>query len=368
MRAREQTIELLRWMVEQYSPSHHEAAFSRALAERLERRGWRARTDEVGNVIASMGEGDTCIALLGHIDTVPGEIPVRIEDQRLFGRGAVDAKGAISAFVEAVELLEEREREGKKFLLLGCVEEEVAITRGAFHVRDLYKPDFVINGEPSGAHAVTVGYKGLLRLELEHRASRRHTASRDYRAPAEHVIEAWNALRRHSDEWNRERSLFEQNLPSLTTFHTGTSEAEEWATASVNVRTGPSTDCEGLLSLLAGSPAVGVKTISRKVAVSTNGNDELTRAFKKAIRDRGARPTLRMKTGTSDWNTVAGAWQVPIVAYGPGDSALDHTPHEHIELPEYEEGVAVLAHVLAMLPTRPRGAAADESPTTRSTP
>ena len=35
MRTREQSPELLRWMVEQYSPSHHEQAFSRALAGRL---------------------------------------------------------------------------------------------------------------------------------------------------------------------------------------------------------------------------------------------------------------------------------------------------------------------------------------------
>ena len=80
MRAREKTIDFLKWMVEQYSPSHHEHAFSRSLTEHLERRGWLAHTDEVGNTIASMGEGDTCIALLGHIDTVPGEVPVRIEN------------------------------------------------------------------------------------------------------------------------------------------------------------------------------------------------------------------------------------------------------------------------------------------------
>ncbi len=352
MRARERSIELLRWMVEQYSPSHHEQDFSRALVARLESRGWRAHTDEAGNAIASLGEGDTCIALLGHIDTVPGEVPVRLEDGRLYGRGAVDAKGAIAAFVEAVELLEEPERAGKRFLLLGCVEEEVAITRGALHVRERYQPDFVINGEPSGAHAVTIGYKGLVRLELEHRASRRHTASRDYRAPAEHVIDAWNALRAHCEEWNRGRTLFEQNLPSLTSFHTGESDAEEWATASVSLRTGPATDVEPLLATVGGVPTVQVRTLSRKAAVSTAGQDALTRAFKQAIRERGARPTLRLKTGTSDWNTVAPAWQAPILAYGPGDSALDHTPHEHILEAEYEEAVAVLSRVLALLPAR----------------
>ena len=34
-------------------------------------------------------------------------------------------------------------------------------------------------------------------------------------------------------------------------------------------------------------------------------------------------------------NVVGPVWQCPILAYGPGDSSLDHTPHEQIELPEY---------------------------------
>lgn len=352
MRGRERSIDLLRWMVEHYSPSHHERDFSQALVARLAERGWRAHTDEAGNAIASVGEGDTCIALLGHIDTVPGEVPVRLEDGRLYGRGAVDAKGAIAAFIEAVELLEEPERAGKRFLLLGCVEEEVAITRGALHVRERHRPDFVINGEPSGSHAVTIGYKGLVRLELEHRATRRHTASRDYRASAEHVIDAWNALRAGCVEWNRERTLFEQNLPSLTSFNTGATDEEEWALASVSIRTGPSSDVDGLLATVEGVPGVQVRTLSRKAAVSAGGNDALTRAFKQAIRERGAKPTLRLKTGTSDWNTVAPLWQAPILAYGPGDSALDHTPHEHILADEYEEAVAVLSRVLALLPVK----------------
>ncbi|MCX6020116.1 MAG: acetyl-lysine deacetylase, partial [Chloroflexi bacterium] len=36
----------------------------------------------------------------------------------------------------------------------------------------------------------------------------------------------------------------------------------------------------------------------------------------------------------------------PIVAYGPGDSALDHTPHEHVPIAEFERAVRVLERVL----------------------
>ena len=42
-------------------------------------------------------------------------------------------------------------------------------------------------------------------------------------------------------------------------------------------------------------------------------------------------------------------WQCPILAYGPGDSTLDHTPHEHIDLKEYHQAINVLALVLADL-------------------
>ncbi|MBX6341927.1 MAG: M20/M25/M40 family metallo-hydrolase, partial [Thermomicrobiaceae bacterium] len=56
----------------------------------------------------------------------------------------------------------------------------------------------------------------------------------------------------------------------------------------------------------------------------------------------GGAPRLKVKTGTSDMNLVGPAWGCPIVAYGPGDSRLDHTPHEHVDLAELERGVAVL--------------------------
>jgi LysW-gamma-L-lysine carboxypeptidase len=48
-------------------------------------------------------------------------------------------------------------------------------------------------------------------------------------------------------------------------------------------------------------------------------------------------------------NVVAPIWNCPIVAYGPGDSALDHTPNEHILIEEYLQAIKVLETVLANL-------------------
>ena len=73
------------------------------------------------------------------------------------------------------------------------------------------------------------------------------------------------------------------------------------------------------------------------------------RAFLPAIRKAGGTPGFTVKTGTSDMNLVAPAWGTPILAYGPGDSNLDHTPNEHILLIEYQRAVGVLTDVLLSL-------------------
>ena len=73
------------------------------------------------------------------------------------------------------------------------------------------------------------------------------------------------------------------------------------------------------------------------------------RALLRAIRAEGGRPRFKLKTGTSDMNVVGPAWGCPIVAYGPGDSSLDHTPGEHIDLNEFGRGINVLARALETL-------------------
>ena len=65
--------------------------------------GFDSEVDEAGNALAARGPGlsqaHTHIVLLGHIDTVSGDIPVRIEQGVLHGRGSVDAKGPLCAML-----------------------------------------------------------------------------------------------------------------------------------------------------------------------------------------------------------------------------------------------------------------------------
>ncbi len=75
-------------------------------------------------------------------------------------------------------------------------------------------------------------------------------------------------------------------------------------------------------------------------------NNPLVRAFLSGIRSQGGEPRFVYKTGTADVNIVAPAWGCPALVYGPGESSLDHTPDEHIQLDEYEKSVQVLCHTL----------------------
>src|SRR6266851_5849248 len=132
------------------------------LVARMGERGYRASIDEAGNAVGEIGDGPRHVVLLGHIDTVPGEIPVRVEDGELVGRGAVDAKGPLAVFVAAAT----RPVPGVRVTVVGAVEEESPTSAGARYRATLPAPDWCVIGEPSGWDGVTVAYKGRLTVRI----------------------------------------------------------------------------------------------------------------------------------------------------------------------------------------------------------
>jgi LysW-gamma-L-lysine carboxypeptidase len=78
-------------------------------------------------------------------------------------------------------------------------------------------------------------------------------------------------------------------------------------------------------------------------------NTPLVRAFLRAIREHRGTPRFKLKSGTADLNILAPRWGCPALAYGPGDSHLDHSPEEAIDLSELERGCDVLTSALQHL-------------------
>jgi len=328
------------------SLSGDEAKASEWLVGRMGALGFtRACVDEAGNAVGEMGEGPCEIVLLGHIDTVSGEVPVRIEGGKLYGRGAVDAKGPLAAFALATAAL--GPRPGWKVIVCGAVEEEAATSKGARHVVRRPAPEACVIGEPSSWRKICVGYKGRLLLDyvLDHPVA--HSAGRESSA-CEIAVDFWNAVWRHADRANagRER-LFDQLTPSLRSMRSSTNGLVETVRMSIGFRLPVGLAASTLREELA--PLAGEASLAfhgDEEGFRAERNNALVRAFLAAIRGAGGEPAFTVKTGTSDMNVVGPRWNCPILAYGPGDSSLDHTPDEHIEIAELEASIRILRDAL----------------------
>lgn len=101
------------------------------------------------------------------------------------------------------------------------------------------------------------------------------------------------------------------------------------------------------------NPKVSVKI---KMEGVTNGFEAdrrsvLVRALAWAIRKTTLNyASFSRKTGTGDMNLLGNALKIPVVTYGPGDSRLDHTPEEHVDLKEYLVSINVYRKALMKLP------------------
>jgi LysW-gamma-L-lysine carboxypeptidase len=217
-------------------------------------------------------------------------------------------------------------------------------------VVDRYAPAACVIGEPSGWDRLTLGYKGRLLVEGRWEQPMAHSAGRDI-AVAERAVAFWNAVEAHCAGHNAGRAmLFEQIIPSLRAIASGSDGLADWAELTIGIRLPPDVDPDALAAHLAPHAAGGALRFRGGCrAYRGDKNNALVRALLKGVRASGGTPGFLLKTGTSDMNVVGPAWGCPILAYGPGDSSLDHTPDEHIEIAEYLRAIDVLEAALRQL-------------------
>jgi len=169
-------VALTRALVDIDSTTGREGAAGRWLADYLRGRGWAVVEQRVDatrfNVIANpvgrsgSGNGDTpAVTLSTHFDCVPPFFPSRVEGDRLYGRGACDAKGILAAQVAAADRLR---REGNHSLGLLFVVGEERGSDGARAANDTPLSQgsrFLIDGEPTD-NRLGLATRGILRLKL----------------------------------------------------------------------------------------------------------------------------------------------------------------------------------------------------------
>jgi len=344
-----EAIALLTEMVSLYSPSAQEQEVARLIVETMACWGYQAEVDASGNAVGHLGEGKPEIVLLGHMDTVPGEIQVRREGDLLYGRGTVDAKGPLAAFVvAAARAVAEGAQVG--VAVIGAVEEECTSSKGAHYAAGRYQPAYAVIGEPSAWNRITLGYKGRLLIDYTLERPMSHTAGQE-RGVCEEAVDYWLRLCGWADSFNRDKSArFDTLDPSLRGISSSSDGLRERVEMHIGLRLPLGLELGDLArELEAWRGQAVVRTHAQEQPFRAEKSNPLTSAFLSAIRAEGGKAAFVTKTGTSDMNVLGPQWNCPIVAYGPGDSSLDHTPEEHISLSEYLSAIRVLTRVLKRL-------------------
>ena len=143
----------------------------------------------IANLVATRGSGAPHLAFAGHTDVVPpgegwasGAFTPVVRDGLLFGRGAVDMKGAIAAFAAAADRV--RDHPGTISLLITGDEEGPAVhgTRAIIDwmAAKAVAPDLILVGEPTSdvrlGDTIKIGRRGSINAWISVPGTQGHVA------------------------------------------------------------------------------------------------------------------------------------------------------------------------------------------------
>jgi len=352
----EESINLLRQMLEIYSPSGKEERIASLIEENLSSLGFRnVRRDKAGNVYGEIGSGSPSLLLCGHMDTVPGWIPVRQEDNRLYGRGAVDAKSSLAAMISAAAMLKSKIKDKGRVVVAGVVDEEGKARGIRQLLREGLTVDGAIFGEPSGLKNITFAYKGRIALQITCKTSTGHIGAQHlFDNAIEVAFDLWRRLKNICSKHRSPHGLFYSLSSSLTKIRSWRSMGgvPDVCLFEVDLRLPPKFSSERAIQLAKDAVEEFLKE-KRQVSVSLKVVDTVEpfvarrdtvvmESLKEAILEVTGEPARFLrKTGTGDMNIFGAEMNVPVATYGPGNAHLSHTSCEYIDIPEYLASIQV---------------------------
>lgn len=351
-------VKMLEKALRHYTPSLSEKAMAEFLADKCDDLGFEdIHIDEVGNMIAKKGTGSPTILLCGHMDTVPGKIKVRKEGDKLYGRGASDAKAPLMAMLFAAASIQNN---NGTVIFVGAVDEEGNATGIKNLVKTKLNIDYAIFGEPSGIKQVTIAYKGRLAINLRINVGDSAHASAPWLAKnaIEEAAIFMKELKEGLESGQEGKNKGMMLTATLTEISGGTSHnvTPKECSATLDIRIPVDRTCKKIEENI----ATLVQEIAKRRDVEAfysildetepfeaPHNSPLVRAFTLGVMEvENSRPTLIRKTGTGDMNVIGTRWNIPVVTYGPGDPHASHTIDESVSIDEYLRGIEVLKKTL----------------------
>ena len=317
-------------------------------------------------LVARVGAGATRLMLHGHLDVVPGhpeQFSPRVEDGRLFGRGAYDMKSALAAMMLAVADLA-GDIDGVEVELVVVPDEERSDPGEnctEMLVRDGLRADFVVCGEPTDMH-VGVQAKGVLMVRVNVAGTAAHGATPWLGDNA--VLRAVNLFRRiETLPFAAESApLFERPSINLGRIQGGdaVNKVPDLCRMDVNVRYLPSQSPEGVLAQIRSlDPRAGVEVLIQRPPADVPADHPMVRTLLEAASRHEPSSASVGRDGASDAVAFLEVG-VPAVEFGPRGGG-HHGPEEYVEiesLPRYRRALVEFARMVAgtTAPMRDAGA------------
>lgn len=327
----------------------------------------------IRNLWAKIGAGSPHFCFAGHTDVVPtgplerwtsAPFDAEARSGEIVGRGAVDMKGAIAAFIAACaeHLRADAMKTGAISLLITGDEEGEAID-GTKRVLDWMRehgeqPDFCVVGEPSSSAAlgdmVKIGRRGSLNGRLTVTGVEGHVA---YPHLADNPIPALIAIlsRLTARRFNDASAQFDASNLEVVSVDVGnpaTNVIPREARANFNIRFNTAHSGASLSDWLRSEVAVAMqgRTSVAQLDISVSGEPFLTQAgafsdlVVRAVRDvTGRTPVLSTTGGTSDARFIAR--MCPVAEFGLVNQTM-HKTDERVAVADLQQLTAIYRRML----------------------
>jgi acetylornithine deacetylase/succinyl-diaminopimelate desuccinylase-like protein len=279
--------------------------------------------------------GRRSVAFAPHTDTVSvagmtiDPFGGEIREGKLYGRGATDTKGSMTAVLAALaNVVRNRQfREGDLDVFFCALMGEESGNDGARALAASgFKPDFLIAGEPTGCRVVNT-HKGSLWFKLITRGKSIHAAMPEG---------GENAIAKMADVI---RALPRGCTVTVIRGGAQTNIVPDYCEIDIDRRTLPGEDHQQILSECA-QLGVEVQGVRDCPPLWTDPGNEFVRQLAAAC---------EADVTGAPWfcdAAIFAARGVPAVAFGPGSTAQAHTADEFIELAEVRRAARILERFL----------------------
>ena len=360
------------------NPPGDEAAAARWVADRMRQLGFSdvrlveprpGRASAVGRLVGQGGPGNRALLWNGHIDVVPAGDPAGwrhppfagvVADGRLWGRGAADMKGAVTALLEAVATLQRAGVRLQGDLVVHAVADEEML--GELGTRHLVasgeaRADAAVCGEPTGLRPL-VACRGILWVRITARGRSCHASTPHLGINAisqmGRVIQALDGLR-----WSARHPLLGPPTLSVGTIAGGTKTnvVPDRCTITVDRRLLPGETArqalEELRQVLRGLQAadprldVELEVLEQAEPSEISPAEPIVQAALRARRLVGLDDDgVGGMVATTDARFLINDAGIPTVILGPGRLEQAHTVDESVALDELEAGALLYAALM----------------------